>query len=163
MGKWIIYAVWHAFVVYNINFWALAEGDDTNSARQSNGKDLGFWIAGHVVYGVCCFISNLTLWHKFHIHHAYGLALIGLMIFAFFLILFVESEWPFSVTLFADVGGIYSHMMGSLTVWLTLAFTLGQVSVLEILWKAYKDEKSSKVRDEFRSQSLAITGADFKP
>lgn len=147
MGKWIIYAVWHAFVVYNINFRALSLADSQNSPRQSDGKDLGFWVAGHVVYCVCCFISNLTLAHKFHIHHTYGAALIGLMVFAYFFILFVESEWPFSVTLFADVGGIFGPTFGSLIIWLTLAFTLGQVSVFEILWKAYKDEISKTVRD----------------
>jgi len=69
MAKWIGYALWHAFVVYFINFWALTAGDYYNSPRQSDGKDLGFWVAGHVLYGSCCFISNLTLFHKFHIHH----------------------------------------------------------------------------------------------
>jgi hypothetical protein len=69
MAKWIGYALWHSYVVYNINFWALSESDGRNSARQSDGKDLGFWVAGHVLYGSCCFISNLVLAHKFHIHH----------------------------------------------------------------------------------------------
>jgi hypothetical protein len=69
MAKWIGYALWHAFVVYNINFWALTAAGPNNSPRQSDGKDFGFWVAGHVLYGSCCFISNLVLAHKFHIHH----------------------------------------------------------------------------------------------
>ena len=51
--------------------------------------------------------------------------MIGLMVFAFFFLMFVESEWPFSVTAFADVGGIFSPMFSSLTVWLTLLLALG--------------------------------------
>lgn len=137
MAKWIGYALWHAFVVYYINFWALSAGEYNNSPRQSDGKDLGFWVAGHVLYGSCCFISNLTLFHKFHIHHVQGIILIGLMIFAFFFLMFVESQWPFSVTAFADVGGIFYPMFSSWTVWLTLILALGQVSMGEIAWAGY--------------------------
>jgi hypothetical protein len=61
------------------------------------------------------------------------------MTFAFFFIMFVESQWPFSVTLFADVGGIFWPMFSSLTVWLTLVLALGQVSVFELAWKFYRD------------------------
>jgi len=59
------------------------------------------------------------------------------MVFAFFFLMFVESEWPFSVTAFADVGGIFSPMFSSLTVWLTLLLALGQVSIGEIAWAGY--------------------------
>lgn len=155
MAKWIAYALWHAFVVYFINFWALTASTPYNSPKQSDGKDLGFWVAGHVLYGCCCFISNLTLAHKFHIHHWGGVGLIGLMTFAFFFLMFVESQWPFSVTLFADVGGIFYHMFSSLTVWLTLGLALGQVSIGEIAWKVYNDEKSKEDREVFRRTSIA--------
>jgi hypothetical protein len=91
MGKWILYALWHAFVIYQINFWALSASDSRNSPSMSDGKDLGFWVAGHVVYGSAVFISNLVLAHKYHIHHKEGTALMGLMIFAYFFLMFVES------------------------------------------------------------------------
>jgi len=69
MAEWVLYAIWHALVVYFVCFFALTAAGDDNSPRQTDGKDLGFWVAGHVVYGVCVFISNLVLAHKFHHHH----------------------------------------------------------------------------------------------
>ena len=69
--------------------------------------------------------------------------------------MFVESQWPFSVTLFADVGGIFYPMFSSLTVWLTLGLALGQVSIGEIAWKVYNDEKSKEDREVFRRTSIA--------
>lgn len=155
MGKWIAYALWHSYLVYYITFWALTASDSSNSPRQSDGKDLGFWVAGHVLYGTCCFISNLTLAHKFHIHHKGGLGLIGFMVFAFFFLMFVESEWPFSVTLFADVTGIFWPMFSSLIVWLSIFLAMGQVSVLELAWKFYQEEKSKNARELFARKSSA--------
>lgn len=33
MAKWIAYALWHAFVVYFVNFWALTAASSSNSPR----------------------------------------------------------------------------------------------------------------------------------
>lgn len=137
MAEWVLYAIWHALVVYFVCFFALTAAGDDNSPRQTDGKDLGFWVAGHVVYGVCVFISNLVLAHKFHHHHWQGLALIGLMIFAFFFILGVQSAWP-SVTFFADVSHIFRHTFKSPLVWLTIFMSCGQVSIFELLWRSYQ-------------------------
>ena len=153
MAKWIAYALWHSFVVYFINFWALSQSSENNSARQSDGKDIGFWVAGHVLYGSCCFISNLVLAHKFHIHHKGGVGLIGLMTFAFFFCTLVESEWP-SVTLFADIKGIFAPMFSSLIVWFTILLAVSQVSVLEIAWKFYQDSKAQTEREDFARTSV---------
>ena len=153
MAKWILYALWHAFVVFNINFWALEAADSSNSPRQSDGKDFGFWVAGHVLYGSCVFVSNLVLAHKFNIHHKQGAGLLGLMVFAYFFIMFLESQWPFSVTLFADVSHIYFPMFQSILVWLTIGMVLGQVSILELLWGAYRGEKDKMERENFRRSS----------
>lgn len=87
MAEWVLYAIWHAFVIYFGCFFVLTAASNLNSPKQLDGLDLGFWVAGHIVYGVCVFISNLVLAHKFHIHHWQGTALFGLMIFAFFFIL----------------------------------------------------------------------------
>lgn len=82
--KWIFYALWHGLVTYFICFWAITVvTPNYNHSGQSDGKELGFWIAGHCVYAVCIFISNLTLWHKFHNHDIFGSLLFLLMIVAF--------------------------------------------------------------------------------
>lgn len=124
MSKWVVYALWHAVVVYMVCFYALTEADPQNSPKMENGMDLGFCIAGHVVYGVNVFIANLVLVHKFHHHHWQGFALIFLMVFSFFDIIAIESEWP-SVTLFADVSHIFKPMFSQLLVWLTILFACG--------------------------------------
>jgi Na+/proline symporter len=49
-----------------------------------DGKELGFWMAGHVVYGICVIVANLVIAVKFNIHHHFSIFLIALMIIAYF-------------------------------------------------------------------------------
>jgi magnesium-transporting ATPase (P-type) len=106
MLKWVLYACWHAVAIYYLVFFALTVASEQNNPRMNNGMDLGFWIAGHGVYGVCVFISNIVLAHKFHHHQWGGTGLFALMIFAFFFIIGIQSIWP-SPSLFADLNHIF--------------------------------------------------------
>ena len=61
---WVVYGLWHAFLILFLTFYVLVHEE----AVQSNGMDIGFWIAGMSVYGVCEFIANGVLFMKFNIH-----------------------------------------------------------------------------------------------
>jgi hypothetical protein len=87
MTKWILYALWHALVIYYICFFCITEADSMNSPKQPDGQDLGFWVGGHVVYGACCIIANAVLAHKFHHHHWGGVGLLSMMVLSFFVII----------------------------------------------------------------------------
>jgi len=65
MFVWIIYGLWHSFVIFFVCFWGLTNFvDKWSSPQYSDGQDIGFWIAGHCVYGACIFIANLTIFHR---------------------------------------------------------------------------------------------------
>ena len=43
------------------------------STHQSDGKDIGFWVSGMLVYGVCIFVANGVLAFKHFTHTWVGL------------------------------------------------------------------------------------------
>jgi len=75
---WTIYALFHGCLSWI--FCILAICPET----KSNGKDLGFWVSGILVYGVCCFIANAVILTRTSNFTGYGEALNALMIFAYF-------------------------------------------------------------------------------
>ena len=87
--KWFMLAMAHGLVIYYISlvFILLPE-----SAMQHDGRDIGFWVSGHSVYGACVICANTVIFFKYNNHTGIGEGLIALMIFAFFLFLAVESE-----------------------------------------------------------------------
>jgi hypothetical protein len=112
MLKWILYAIWHAFVSYLICFFVIS-GDATSWSNgiMSDGKENGFWVAGHVVYASTVLVSNWALFHCFHIHHWGGISLISLMYFSLFFFMWLESSWV-EPTLFADLYRLYGPTFG---------------------------------------------------
>jgi hypothetical protein len=47
--SWVLYGLWHAFAILFLVFYTLVQ----TSAVQKDGKDIGFWIGGMTVYGIC--------------------------------------------------------------------------------------------------------------
>jgi hypothetical protein len=101
---------------------------------------MGLFIGGHAVFGVCIFVSNQIVFHRSYIHQAYGIAFISLMVGSFFVILYIQSNWG-SVTQFADVYGIFSPLLGSPLVWLTIVLACGGVSLGELLLRDKQDSE----------------------
>jgi hypothetical protein len=85
--KWVIYGLWHSFVIYMICFQAVG----TIGQYQTDGQDIGFYVLGHVVYGVCVIVANVVMLHKFNNYTGWGEVLVALMILSFFSTYFVES------------------------------------------------------------------------
>ena len=64
MLKWISYAIFHAFIAYLLCFFVITgDGSIWASPKMTDGKDNGFWVAGHVVFTSTVFVSNWTLVH----------------------------------------------------------------------------------------------------
>ena len=57
LAKYIAYALWHAFIAYEICLYAMNE----IGVSQSNGTEIGFWVGGMTTYGVCIFMANFLL------------------------------------------------------------------------------------------------------
>lgn len=52
---WLLLAMWHAIIIYMCCLWAI----DYAGSIQSDGKDFGFWLSGHNVYGACVIVANI--------------------------------------------------------------------------------------------------------
>lgn len=64
MLKWIMYAIFHALIAYLVCFFVISgDGSYWASPRMTDGKDNGFWLAGHVVYTSVVMVANWTLVH----------------------------------------------------------------------------------------------------
>jgi len=55
--KWIIYALWHGLVIFAIVHFGLLN----HQTAQADGKDIGFWVSGMAIFGVCIFVANFEL------------------------------------------------------------------------------------------------------
>lgn len=130
LGKWIGYAIYHSTLIYVTVLYLLTKYD----AYQPDGKDLGFWLAGHAVYGACIFVVNVLLLVRFHTHTLPGLFLSFLMFAAFFVFLCVEAQYP----AFVEIYGLADTLLGSLLVWAGLILCVWVAAAPEILLKARK-------------------------
>ena len=98
--QWLLYAMWHALAVYFVCFYALTQ---SHAYLDDSGKEIGFWVAGHVVYGGCIFIANMLILMRFNNLSGVGEITVGLMIISYFLFLGLESL----IRKFPEVSGIF--------------------------------------------------------
>ena len=84
---YLFYGLWYAGVIYWIFFYLQCSGLQV----LSDGQDIGFWVAGDNVYGVCIIIVNLVLLHRLHLFEKYGMGLYAFSIGCYFLFMFVQS------------------------------------------------------------------------
>ena len=121
--KYVLYGMWHALVVYFICFHAIAIAEQ----HQTDGSDIGFWIYGHVVYGVCVIISNVVLVHRFNNYTGWAEALAAGMCLAFFFIYFVESL----MEIFPQVYLIFVPTFNQPIIWAAILLAVIQASIGE--------------------------------
>lgn len=124
---WIFYAVYHAAIVYVANLYVLMQSD----AIQSDGKDIGFWSAGHSVYGSCIFIVNTLLVLRFSTHTVPGIFFFFLMYAAYFVLFSIESQFKSIHVIYGLVG----NTLGSELVWLAMIFCTVTVLLPELMVK----------------------------
>lgn len=87
LALWILYAIYHSAIIYFSVLYVIMQQD----AFQADGKDLGFWLAGHSVYGACIFIVNTLLILRCNTHTIPGIIFFSLMFAAFFVFVTVEA------------------------------------------------------------------------
>merc|ERR1711937_1055273 len=86
-GCWILYAIFHACLIYVFDFLTLSQED----CISSNGQIQGFWVSGHIVYGACVFVANILLILRFNTHTAQSLFLFFLMFSAYFVVVLLQA------------------------------------------------------------------------
>lgn len=74
------------------------------------------------------------------------------MVGSFFVILYIQSNWG-SVTQFADVYGLFSPLLCSPLVWLTIVLACGGVSLGELLLREKQDTEEQEAIDKYDAET----------
>lgn len=143
--KWLIYALAHAGLIFFVAFWVLAQ----KYAHQSDGKDIGFWSAGMLVYGVCIFTANVVLMFKHYTHYVISFFLFFLCMGNYFLFF-----WLFSATFKNEIGNLFGPTFRMRVVWLIGFFVIVTVYLVELLYADCKRMWSSKSTEDDEMDAL---------
>lgn len=79
--QWVIYALWHAFVIHYTVLYVLCNPE----THKADGKDIGFWLSGMAIYGVCIMVANLEIAIRFNTHNVLGVLCILAGVVCYFL------------------------------------------------------------------------------
>lgn len=124
--RWVIYALFHAFMVYIVNFYAVV----LPGMALVDGKDYGFWVVGHVVYGVCVVVANVVITFKFNNYSGWGEVLAFGSSLCYFTLFFLENLLKIFPELYLIFDTTYRQPM----VWIAGFLSIGIVSFLEMMW-----------------------------
>lgn len=95
---------------------------------QDNGKNLGFWVSGHVAYGVCIIVANIVIFFRFNNYTGWGEWTCTGMCLAFFTILYIESLLP----MFPQTYYIFDTMMEQPLIWFQIISCTMLASIVEM-------------------------------
>jgi hypothetical protein len=143
--RWLLYALAHAFFVFCCCFYVMAQ----YSTHQSDGKDIGFWVSGMLVYGVCIFVANGVLAFKQYTHTWMG---------TFFYILCASSYfffyWLFSVTFKNEIAHLFIPTFSMRVCYVIFFYICGTVYLLELAWSALKHWWKPEIDYEEENEEL---------
>lgn len=83
----IFYALWHGLLIFYTTLVIMC----TPGVTQSDGKDIGFWVGGMTIYGICIFVANFELAIRFHMLSWIAVVMLMLGPIAYFLFYALES------------------------------------------------------------------------
>lgn len=124
---WTLYALLHGALIF---IFCVLAVDGVTQSRGSDGKAVSFWVSGHLVYGVCCFVANALILTRTNNFTGYGEGLNGLMNFAYFFFMLVLSA--LGSTSFSALNHIFENMFAMGIVWLSILLTVGSVVAMEL-------------------------------
>lgn len=127
--KWLLYALIHAGFIFMASFYVLVQV----RAHQSDGKDVGFWVAGMTVYGVCIFTANMVLAFKHFTHYWISFVLFILCCANYFLFFFL-----FSFAFKNEIGHLFDPTFRMRIVYLAFLFVVGAVYLAELAYSQCK-------------------------
>lgn len=123
--RWVIYGLVHAFIVYLLTFHFISI---PGQSQGHIGKDLGFWVVGHVVYGTCVMVANILLIFKFNNYTGWGEFICIFSILSFFTIYFLQNFF----TMFPQVYLIFDSTFVQPSIWAGIFLAIMQVVVFEM-------------------------------
>lgn len=127
--KWLVYALTHAAFIFVAGFWVLAH----MATHQSDGKDIGFWVAGMAVYGVCIFVANSVLAFKHYTHYWVGTFFFFMCTMSYFLFFYL-----FSISFTNEIGHLFIPTFSMRVVYVVFLFVVISVYLGELAYSACK-------------------------
>lgn len=96
----------------------------------TNGKDIGFWVVGHTVYGTCCVLANLLIAFKYNNHSGWGEVLAFGSALTYFTAYFLQNLLSLFPELYLTFDAAYRQPI----VWLATLVTLALVAMMEMIY-----------------------------
>jgi len=137
--KWLAYALTHACFIFFCGFWVLAQ----KGTHQSDGKDIGFWVCGMLVYGICIFVANSVLAYKHFTHYWIGTFFFFLCTSSYFVFF-----WLFSMSFKNEIGNLFAPTFAMRICWIVLFFIVISVYLAELSYASFKRLWKGEPRDE---------------
>ena len=122
--QYLLYSLFHAAVIYMLCYQLVAEPN-----MMADGKGLGIWIPGHIVFGSCIIVCNLVLLMRFNNFTGWGESLVYLMILNYFTLMFLESL--LGALVIPDLYYIFDTMFTYNLVWVQLITSASFAVMLE--------------------------------
>lgn len=128
LSSYILYGLAQSIYIYVLAYYLLCDND-----MQENGKTIGFWIIGHVVFGSCIIVANLVILFRFNNFTGWGEWTVAGMILAFYTLLYIESLLP----MFPQTYYIFDTMMEQPIIWFHMILIAAMACLLEYARKVF--------------------------
>lgn len=144
--KWLVYALVHAAFIFFAAFWVVAH----MATHQSDGRDIGFWVAGMLVYGVCIFVANTVMAFKHYTHTWVGAFFLFLCSAAYFLFF-----WLFSKSFTNEIGHLFEPTFRMRICYIVIFFVVVSVYMGELTYSTCKRIcRGEKMTDDAETEQL---------
>lgn len=139
--KWLLYALIHAAFIFYCGFWVMSH----KRTHQSDGKDIGFWVCGMLVYGICIFVANSVLAFKHFTHYWIGTFFFVLCTSSYFFFFYL-----FSISFKNEVDHLFVPTFSMRIVYIVIFYVVFSVYLAEL---AYSSCKRMMRGDSFEKDS----------
>jgi len=122
--KYIVYALWHAFIVFMACFFSL----NMIGVTRNDGKDIGLWVGGMTVFGCSIFIANFVLGLHSKTYEWRYIVLLCLGPIAYFLF-----YWILNIIFVGDIAYLFGANFSIIAVWFAIMFSMVSTYILDIV------------------------------
>lgn len=130
LAKHIIYALWHAFVVFMACLIAIS----SLGAHQTTGKDIDFWLGGFTVFMVCVLVANLILAQHSKTFEWRYILLLLIGPFCFFLV-----YWILSFILVSEISYLFKNNLSITVIWYAILFSMVTTYLVDTARQVYEN------------------------
>ena len=146
---YLLYGLIQSTIIFMLCFFLLNTND-----MQPGGKNIGFWVTGHMVYGVCIIVANIVIMFRYHNFTGWSeWCSIGMSL-NFFTILQFSSMY---IPSFDQTFGIFNTFMSQPIIWFQMVGILSLASIFELGYRYYSFLQLEEDEDKLNSYAGSST------